>query len=61
MKIVRILITTNRGHIGVETFAFFETVFLKCQPLPFCKGMYDFNFLVSLLFNAEFYRTFHAV
>ena len=61
MQVIRILIATDRGHIGIQTLALLKTVFLKSHSFPLCKGVYDFHFLVALLPDSKLNRALHAV
>lgn len=60
MQFVADLVAAYRVHIGVESFAGFEAVFVKGEALPFRKGVHDFRYNARLLY-VEVHRSFHAV
>ena len=61
MCIACYFITTDSIHIGVNTFAISEAVFLECVSFPFGKRLYDFCLSAVLFFDVKGNRTFHTV
>ena len=61
MKVIEVLVSSNRVHVSVKTFARLEPVFLERKSLPFCKRLDDFIGLSRDGLDIELNRTFHAV
>ena len=40
MNVVKILIATDRVHIGIKSVSHHKAVAQKCQPFPLCQGVH---------------------
>ena len=60
VEIIQLLITADRVHIGVKTFARLKIILLQRHALPFCEGMDNLDGLAGHACKVELHRAFHA-
>ena len=61
MEIIRILISADGIHIGVEPFALMKTVAFQRHALPLGQGVDNLHLMVSLLLDAKAHGALHTV
>ena len=61
MKIVKLFVTSDGVHIGVDTVSRSNTVSAESHTLPFGKGLYYFNSLFVHIFDCKLYGSLNSV